>query len=52
LMMSVHSNLVQSHQYALLQTTSHSQRHCITRQQRMPWPWLRPGCRDDVTWIC
>jgi hypothetical protein len=16
------------------------------------WPWLRPGCRDDVTWIC
>jgi hypothetical protein len=21
-------------------------------QQRTPWPWLRPGCRDDVTWIC
>jgi hypothetical protein len=21
-------------------------------QQLTPWPWLRPGCRDDVTWIC
>jgi hypothetical protein len=21
-------------------------------QQRTPWPWLRHGCRDDVTWIC
>jgi hypothetical protein len=21
-------------------------------QQHTPWPWLRPGCRDDVTWIC
>jgi hypothetical protein len=21
-------------------------------QQRAPWPWLRPGCRDNVTWIC
>jgi hypothetical protein len=21
-------------------------------QQHTPCPWLRPGCRDDVTWIC
>jgi hypothetical protein len=20
-------------------------------QQRTSWPWLRPGCRDDVTWM-
>jgi hypothetical protein len=40
LMTSVHLNLVQSHQYALLKTTS--QRHCISNLRH------DPGCHDMI----
>jgi hypothetical protein len=45
LMTSVHSNLAQSHQYALLKTTS--QRHCIINVRHDHGYGL-----DAVTWIC